>query len=103
MEEETRKTIKEQFDKLLEYQKQYVQDLKKMPFGAVKEIVINDYQSHHIKRIDEHTWEYVCTCCNGRRLAIGGQGGVFDSGTHEKPCAVCGKMFCYCLGDKNGK
>lgn len=48
--------------------KKYITSLQAMKIGDEK-----TYDIHQIKRMDKHTWEYTCPCCQNKRISIGGK------------------------------
>lgn len=55
-----------QIEQIEKHYEGYIKSLMSMEIGEVKENTI-----HRLKRIDKYTWEYICPCCNGKRIAIG--------------------------------
>lgn len=88
--------LEEELQKLKDAYEEYMNSIISINVGKVREFVIDDYITHKIKRIDEHTWEYICPCCNGRRLSMG-KLGLEDTGVNEKMCPKCKKWYgCVC-------
>lgn len=61
----------------------HIRSLQSMKIDEEKEYVTNDDVIHKLKRIDKYTWEYICPCCNGKRLAIGDSSSI-DMSLNEK-------------------
>jgi len=63
--------VKEHGDESLESTKLLLALLQTLSEGDALEITLNG-RAHEIQRISDYEWKFICSCCLGRCLAIGG-------------------------------
>ena len=85
-----------ELEKLKRLVEEYIKGLTSMQIGDIKEIVVDDFTIHKLKRVSQYEWEYICDCCNGRRLAMLNDN-LTDTGVNESMCHICKKWYgCNC-------
>ena len=69
--EEFDKWAKEHGDESLKSTRMLLDILHTMAEGDELEVILNK-SKHLIKRTSGHTWKFICDCCFGKCLAMGG-------------------------------